>query len=708
MLALIVLLSTMAPNRAGAGTEADPGISLNVPSAGPVISNTWIPMPDGIRLSVDLYLPYDLTPGQRYPVLLEYLPYRKMESRSHRYGFYSYFVTRGYIVARVDIRGTGESEGKLVAYEYTEQEQADGEVVIDWLSRQDWSTGAVGMFGISWGGFNSIQMAMRNPPALKAIIAVDATDDIYEDDVHFTDGIMHADAYEMRQDIENAMPGAPDYTIDEAYFANRFDTEPWFLIYKRQQRDGPFWDRASLNSRYESIRIPTYVVGGWYDGYRDSVPRMLEHLSAPVKALLGPWSHTFPNWPTPGEGYEWRADAVRWFDHWLKKLDTGFMDEPAFSVFIRDWHPPGLKVDRIPGHWRNLDGWPVVGAQNETLYLQTEHSLVAANPELANPEAADLGSASHQLTYKPDVGIEAAGAVMWWGDLQDDQRAVDAFSLVYETPPLEAAVTVLGFPRAVLQASADAPRAHWIARLSDVAPDGRVTLVTGAALNGAHRNSAEQPEALIPGETVALDIEMHFTSWVFPAGHRVRLAVNNSQWPMFWPTPHAMTTTLELGGEKGVAGVSRLVLPVLTGPGGDPPEFAAPVGTDPSPAGFGGSTAETVSGYAEISEVVHDFRRDTTRLTATNSGSTVYPWGKEYFRDYLEHHVSVANPGQAGVKSEYSNQVEVNGRVLKWTGLLEFSSDVENFYYRYTRRLQQDGETIREKHWEEVIPRDFN
>jgi putative CocE/NonD family hydrolase len=360
-----------------------------------------------------------------------------MESRSHRFGFYSYFVERGYIVARVDIRGTGESEGKLVAYEYTEQEQADGEAVIDWLSRQDWSTGVVGMFGISWGGFNSIQMAMRNPPALKAIIAVDATDDIYEDDVHFTDGIMHADAYEMRQDIENAMPGAPAFTIDETYFENRFETNPWFLIFKKQQRDGPFWDRASLNSRYDSIRVPTYVVGGWYDGYRDSVPRMLEHLSAPVKALLGPWSHTYPNWPTPGEGYEWRADALRWFDHWLKGVDNGVMEEPAFTVFIRDWHPPGLKVDSIQGHWRKLDGWPAAGVKNETLYLQPDHglSVVEAQP------------ASHQLAYKPDAGIEAAGSVMWWGDLQDDQRAVDVSQ---EETPLEEAVTILG-PHAFLR-----------------------------------------------------------------------------------------------------------------------------------------------------------------------------------------------------------------------------------------------------------------
>ena len=667
-------------------------------TASPVIRTEWITLPDGVRLSVDLYVPQDMQPEKHYPVLLEYLPYRKMESRSGRFGFYSYFVAQGYVVARVDIRGTGESEGKLIAYEYTEQEQADGEVVIDWLSKQSWSSGKVGMFGISWGGFNSIQMAMRNPPALKAIIAVDATDDIYEDDVHFTDGIMHADSYEMRQDIENAIPGAPAYLIDDAYFANRFDTEPWFLLYKRQQRDGPFWDRASLIGRYESIRIPTYIVGGWYDGYRDSIPRMLQHLKAPVKALLGPWSHTWPNEPFPGAGFEWRANAVRWFDHWLKGADNGVMEEPAFTVFIRDWHPPGLKVEEIPGQWRNETGWPLAATHNEELFLQADHSLANSAPQ----------AASHQLLYKPDVGIEAAGSVMWWGDLQEDQRAVDAFSLVYETPPLQQAVTILGFPELSLRASADAPLAHWIARLSNVAPDGRVTLITGAALNGAHRNSAEHPEALVPGETVDLDIELHFTSWVFPAGHRIRLAVNNSMWPMFWPTPYAMTTTLEVGGDHVKNGPSRLVLPLLSPATLPPPEFAQATTVDPSPPGFGESTAETESGYAEISKVTHDFRADTTRLTATNSGSTAYPWGSEHYSDYLEHFVSVVDPAQAGVNSEYSNEVVLDGRVLKWTGLFEFTSDTGFFYYRYTRRLEQDGEIIREKHWEETIPRDFN
>jgi len=246
-----------------------------------VIEEAWIPMPDGVRLAADLYRPADAEPDTAYPVLLEYLPYRKTEARARNYSLYSYFIERGYVVARVDIRGTGNSEGRLIPHEYSDIEHEDGEVVIDWLSKQPFSNGNVGMFGISWGGFNAIQMAVRQPPALKAIIAVDATEDLYQDDVHYMDGIMHVDSWEMSQDLDNARPGAPDYVIDEAYFENRFDTEPWMLTYKAEQRDGPFWDGASARDRYDELAVPMYHIGGWYDGYRDSLPRMLASADVP-------------------------------------------------------------------------------------------------------------------------------------------------------------------------------------------------------------------------------------------------------------------------------------------------------------------------------------------------------------------------------------------------------------------------------------------
>ena len=650
-----------------------------------------IPMPDGVRLAVDLYMPVGSEPGEQFPVLLEYLPYRKTEGRGRRYPLFSYFVERGYVVARVDIRGTGNSEGKLIEYEYTDQEQEDGEVVIDWLSKQPFSNGHVGMFGISWGAFNSIQMAMRNPPALKAIIALMGTDDLYQDDIHFIDGILHFDSYEVGQDVDNVVPGAPDYVIDDEFFEDRFDTVPWLSIIKQQQRDGPFWDRASLNERYDVIGVPTFVIGGWYDGYRDSVPRMLQHLRAPVKAMVGPWGHSWPNDGYPKPLMEWRHEAVRWFDYWLKGRDTGILDEPQFAVYVRDWHPHGLELAEAPGQWRFEDGWPLERAKSWVMNAHPDHTL--------GPSTAVEGS--HELEYVPSIGIEAGGSVMWYGDFAPDQRPTDEMSLVYDSEPLEENVEILGFPRASLTASADAPLAHWFVRLSDVSPDGSVSLITGAAQNGGHLRSAKEPEPLVPGKAYPFDVDMHFTSWVFPKGHRIRLSVGNAQWPMFWPTPYAMTTRLHLGGSKP----THLVLPVVPHETRPIPSFLDPA-EDPEFPGYRSIGSGTVSGYSELAKVERDEQLGTARVVLENDTATEYPWGVVEYSERITHATNDLNPANTSVVGEYTITVRLPERVLAFKGVIDFQSDRENFHLVYTRRLHRDGELIREKTWRETFARD--
>ena len=695
---LAVTISCGTPKTGAPGAEDTVG---SLPDDGIEFREVWITMPDGVRLSADLYLPEGGGANERYPVLLEYLPYRKNESRSGRYSTYAYFVDHGYVMARVDMRGSGNSEGKLIQYEYTDQEQEDGEVVIDWLSKQPFSDGNVGMFGISWGGFNSIHMAMRNPPALKAIIAVEATDDLYEDDVHYMDGIAHVDAYEAGQDLANAVPAPPDYLIDEEYFENQFDTEPWMLIYKRQQRDGPFWDRASLNTRYDSIKIPTFLIGGWFDGYRDSVPRMLEHMSAPVKAMVGPWAHALPHSGYPKPLMEWRHEAVRWFDQWLKGVETGIMDEPAFAVYVRHWYPPDPGLEEIPGEWRWEEGFPLERTQYDDLFLRADHSLAE--------HAADGGQ--HTLDYDPTVGVEGGGSVMWWGDLTPDQGPMDDDSLVYDSEPLDEEVEILGFPRAFLNAAADAPLASWVVRLSDVAPDGSITQVAGAGFNGAHRVSSENPTALEPGREYALEIELHFTSWVFGPGHRIRVAVTNSQWPMFWPTPYPMTTSLRLGGENA----TRIVLPVIPHEDRPRPEFLPPAERRAGLPGYrsiaiaaASGSEGTSSGYAEVEGKVRDPETGTTRIVATNGGGRVYPWAETEYSQKITHETNQHDPAATSVRTEYSRTIRVDERELVWEAVLDFHSDLDNFYYLYTRRLLEDGELIRERTWDETIPRDFH
>ena len=689
----VVLTSALAA-LAAAWTVSPAAAAEPSPAAYQIgLQEAWIPLPDGVRLAADLFVPTGGEAGERFPVLLEYLPYRKAESRARNYALYSYFVRRGYVVARVDIRGTGNSEGRLIEHEYTDQEQEDGELVIDWLSKQPFSSGNVGMFGISWGGFNSIHMAMRNPPALKAIIAVDATDDLYQDDVHYMDGILHVDSWEMSQDLDNARPGAPDYAIDEAYFRNRFETKPWMLTYKRQQRDGPFWDRTAPKARYDSIRVPSFVIGGWYDGYRDSVPRMLEHLKAPVKAIVGPWSHCYPDDAYPKPGMEWRHEAVRWFDQWLKGHDTGIMDEPRFAVFVRRWHPPGPYLEEAPGEWRWEEGWPIARIQDRVLHPQPNHTLAAPVP----------AGVTHRLRYVPTAGIEAGGPVMWWGDVAPDQTPTDAYSLVYDGDPLEEEIEILGLPRAHLNVAADAKRANWFVRLSDVAPDGTVTQVAGAGFNGTHRDSATDPEDIVPGRVFPLDIEMHFTSWVFPRGHRIRLAINNAQWPMLWPTPYPMTTSLVLGG----ADPTRVALPVVPYAKRPRPAFLPPPEESPKLAGFSTLDAGTPSGYGEVSLIERDVPKRTTRVVATDSGGTQYPWGTERYHETITHEVQDDHPEAASVRGEHTLTFEMKDRTLSWEAKLLFRSDLENFYYTYTRRLLQDGKLVREKTWTDTMPRDF-
>lgn len=663
---------------------------LPVKVAGIEIREVWIPMPDGVRLAADLYMPADAAETDRFPVILEYLPYRKDEGRSHRFPFFSYFVRHGYIVARVDIRGTGRSQGKLVDGEYSEQEQQDGEQVIDWLSRQPFSTGKVAMMGISWGGFNALHLAMRRPPALKTIISLMSTDDIYEDDVHFMDGIMHIDAYEIGQDLANALPGAPDFVIDEAYFRDRFDTEPWLLKYKRHQTDGPFWDRASLNTDYSRIDIPIFAVGGWYDGYRDFVPRIVQQADVPVRALLGPWNHTWPNRAEPEPAIEWREMAVRWLDHWLKGADTGLMQEPPVIYYQRDWHAPGGDLPEIPGTWKAAATWPA--SQDTLLFLQPDHSLGSRPSPF-----------SHRLGYKASVGIEASGSVMWWGDWAPDQRAADVYSLTYDSQPLSDSLEILGFPRVELQTSSTAPGANWIVRLSDVAPDGRVTQITGAGFNATHRNSSVRPEPLVPDSLYTLPIELHATSWTFRKGHRIRLSVSNAQWPMFWPSPYPMTTTLHTG--AGAPSLLQLPIPAANAsqPLGKP--FPRPA-EDPELPGYESLESETLSGFAEINEITRNERTRTTRVLATNSGSDRYPWGTVHYTEAITHEVGDDTPAAARVQSTYTTTVELPGRILKWTGVLDFSSDLQNYYYRYTRKLEENGRLVREKTWEEPIARE--
>jgi hypothetical protein len=643
----------------------------------------WIPMPDGVKLSATLYLPDASKPGETFPALLEYLPYRKDDATAARdYPIHSWFAAHGYVSVRVDIRGFGTSEGTPTDREYSEQEQLDGEQVIAWLAAQPWSNGKVGMFGISWGGFNAIQLAMRRPPALKAILAVDATEELFHDDIHYIDGMMHFDEFELNMDLAPSMTGATSYTLDEKVLGPRFAWAPWSLMYFKHQRDGGFW-RAPVRPLSE-IKVPCFLIGGLLDGYRDSIPRMFEQTKAPIKAIIGPWNHTFPNDAEPGPQIEWRDQALRWWDYWLKGRNTGIMEEPALSIYMQDWHAPDPNLKTVPGKWRAEVGWPPRNTANTTLYLYDAHVL---STEPAKP-------AAHQLRYVPSIGVEAG---FWWGELLADQRPIDAFSLTYDSAPLRTDLTMLGRPHALLQASSSAPLADWFARLSDVAPDGTVTQVTGAGLNGAQRDNAAEPQDLVLNQGYPLDIKMHLATWTFPKGHRIRLSVSNALWPMVWPTPYAMTTSLQLGGDNG----SRLTLPLVP-----PSMYAAPQFAPPEPSEERSDIKDEGSLWPGDWKTERDEVNAKTKVTWSGKSAETYPWGKETDFEVITYLADDNHPEASSVQGETEIVMALKQQTLTWRGHLALSSDAKNFYYKYTRELLKDGHPLKEKTWEETIPRD--
>jgi putative CocE/NonD family hydrolase len=527
-----------------------------------LMKNVLIPLSDGTRLAADLFMPEPGHGGENgpYPAVLEYLPYRKDDFMAGTANVHRYFAERGFASIHVDIRGTGGSEG-VAADEYTPQEQRDACEVIDWLSRQPWCNGNVGMFGTSYGGFNSIQTAMHAPPALRAIVPHAATDDRYNDDVHFYGGCLTGIdqvLYPLWMVAMNAMPPHPEYAGADwaAIWHNRLQNNPvWMIEWLRHHADDDYWRQASLKTDYGSIKAAVYHMGGWADGYTNPVFRMLEHLQAPNKALVGPWTHLRPHQGWPGPAMNHLHEMTRWWAHWLRDEDTGIMQEPPVALYIQHGAAPDPFLKHMPGQWRYEEKWPPDRVEERPLYFAGE-SRLAEKPE--SQAEAD------EYRYRATTGITRGFWCPLWPPygLARDQAADEARSLAFTGPRLEAPLEILGRPRAVLHVSSTAEIAFFVVKLSDVAPDGTSTLVSGGVLNATHRHSHSQPEALVPGEVYELEIDLKVVSWVFQPGHRLRVAISCSDWPIIWPSPQPAINTLYRGGARP----SRILLPVARPP----------------------------------------------------------------------------------------------------------------------------------------------
>jgi putative CocE/NonD family hydrolase len=539
-----------------------------------VIGHTWIPMSDGTRLSARIWLPQDAE-QRPVPAIVEYIPYRKNDwfamSDSMRH---PYFAGHGYAAVRVDLRGSGDSEGLLLD-EYLAQEQQDAVEVIAWLGRQSWCTGAVGMIGFSWGGFAALQVAARRPPELRAIIPLHFTDDRYADDVHYMGGCVlgfEMLAWASTMLAYNARPPDPEVVGDrwEEIWRERMErTPPYIDAWLSHQRRDDYWKHGSVCENYAAIDCAVYAIGGWADAYTNAVPRLLRGLTCPKKALIGPWAHNYPDAITPGPQIGFLQEALRWWDQWLKGQDTGIMDEPMLRVWMPEAVAPQPDLAEWPGRWVAEPGWP-----SPTVRLRALH----------------LGDGMLESEPQPEftlelVGAQAAGleAGVWCPhglpvDLPPDQRREDGLALSFTSAPLTERVELLGFPEAHLTLSADRPLALVAARLCDVAPTGSSTLITRGLLNLAHRDGHEHPAALEPGRPYTITVRLNAIAYALPAGHRIRLTVSPTYWPWAWPSPEPVKLTVITGAR------SRLELPVRPSRSEDfalasfaEPEFAEPV-----------------------------------------------------------------------------------------------------------------------------------
>ncbi len=512
------------------------------------IENVWITLADGCRLAARLWLPDGV---ERAPAVLEYIPYRKRDfMRLRDEPIHRYFAVHGLVSVRVDLRGTGDSDG-ILTDEYTQAELDDALEVIAWIAEQPWCSGAVGMMGISWGGFNSLQVAALNPPALKAVITLCCADDRYSDDAHYMGGCLLNENMQWGSILlgYGAYPPDPQIVGDgwRRTWRQRIDAiEPFPAVWMRHQRRDEYWQHGSVCEDYAAIRCAVYAIGGWADGYSNAIPRLLEGLSCPRKALIGPWSHNFPHKGVPGPAIGFLQEAMRWWGHWLRNEDNGIMDEPVYRAWMQESVPPQPHYAERPGRWVAESSWPSPRIEPRTLHLAPgrlgEGPGAGGVQSICSPQTTGVRSGDWC-----GFGME--------GELPRDQRPDDGASLCFDTAPLPQRLEILGAPAVSLTVRADRPNALLAARLVDVAPDGAGTLVTYGLLNLTHRDGHESPAPIEPGVEYRVRISLNDIAHAFPPGHRIRLAISTSFWPMVWPSPEPACVTIE-------AGRSDLALPV--------------------------------------------------------------------------------------------------------------------------------------------------
>ena len=524
-----------------------------------------IVLSDGCRLSARVWLPEGAGP---VPAVLEYIPYRKRDGTLPRDEImHPYVAGHGYVCVRVDMRGSGDSNG-LMDDEYSIQELADACEVIDWLAAQPWCSGAVGMMGKSWGGFNSLQTAFLQPPALKAAIAVCATTDRFADDIHFKGGCLLGENFGWGSVMLSYSSRPPDPMLRadwrEVWLA-RLAAQPWLAPrWADLQERGAYWAHGSVCEDFSRLQVPVLIWGGWADNYMNTVAALVENAGA--KGIVGPWVHQYPHTAVPGPQVGFLQEAVRWWDRWLKGVANGAEADPAYRAYMLHSAPPDASPVFRRGHWLAEAEWPSPAVNRQILGLCPAASRPGGFTP-PGPPVGYLGTDERQefearISSSQHLGM-AAGEFFPMGlnaEMPGDQRGDDALSRCFDGAVLVEPLDLLGAARLVLRLAADRPLGFLVARLCDVGPDGASVRIAHGMRNLCHRDSMSHPAPMVPGAAVDLAFDLDQMAYRLAPGHRLRLALSTSYWPFVWPSPEAVTLTVTGG---------SLDLPVHRGSGAE-------------------------------------------------------------------------------------------------------------------------------------------
>jgi predicted acyl esterase len=524
-----------------------------------------------------------------------------------------------------------------------------------------------------------------------------ATDDRYADDIHYMGGCLLGDhlSWSSTMMAYTSLPPDPEMVGEKwlDMWLERMDSlKPWLLQWMEHQKRDDYWKHGSVCEDYSQIQCPVLAVSGWADGYSNAVFRLLEHLEVPCEGLIGPWGHNYPHQGYPGPSMGFLQYALQWWKRFLEPDRHTGETKSGLRVWMQRSVPPTHNRKEHPGHWVWESRWPSPNVKEKVFSLSrwSLHDTVEESP--GGEEEASIQSPL-------SVGLFAGRWCSFSAtpDLPVDQREEDGGSLVFESQPLQEELELLGAPIVELTLRCDRPQAMVAARLSDVLENGQATRITYGLLNLAHRNSHEFPEPLPVGETVTVRFHLNALAHRFSKGHRMRLSLSTSYWPLAWPSPEPTTLTVRLA-------ESRLILPYRVDTVKDDnfnayrtPEGALPLETETlePPDHRWTVTRDLASDYSQLRVL-----KDTGTVRQIQSGTTLKTRTDERY-------------GYRAFDFEsLSGEVETL-RVLRrgdWevtvTTRSHLTCDKSNFYLQADMDAWEKKNRLFCRSWSETIPRD--